>query len=57
MFTIEIGTGAPIVAYLYGPIGFLIFVNLIFFILTTIALHRASADTALAAGKHKAKQK
>ena len=44
------------IAYLFGPIGVLIILNLIFFILTVNALHQASVDTALAAGKQKTKQ-
>ncbi len=47
----------PIVAYLYGPIGFLIFVNLVFLILTSATLHRARVDPALAPRKHEAKLK
>ncbi len=43
--------------YLYGPIGLIIFINIIFFILTVNALYRTSNDTALAAGKIKAWQK
>ena len=44
------------IAYLYGPIGILIVLNLIFFILTVNALHKESVDNAFAAGKHQTKQ-
>lgn len=42
---------APSAVYLYGPIGFMIMANIIFFVLTVLALRRASIDTALAAAK------
>jgi len=44
------------IAYLYGPIGFLIFINFVLFLLTTVALYRASKDT-LAVRKREATQK
>ncbi len=44
------------ITYLYGPIGFLILINFVLFILTTIALYQASKDT-LAARKREATQK
>jgi hypothetical protein len=53
----KIGVGAPIAAYLYGPIGFFIFINVFFLIFTSATLDRASVDTALNPRKYEVKQK
>ena len=46
-----------LLVYLYGPVSVLILSNIIFFVLTAVLIHRASMDTAFAAGRHHAQQR